>query len=186
MVLCLFLSKCLFLPKCLFLSKCLFLPKCLFLLVLLFLYWFTWTQNYRCILFHFRQRMERIRESLTSSEHRLTQLYSNHKNQLATFGPNMRTLVTAIQQDSHRFSCAPIGPLGSKIKLKDYSWSTAIEQVIKKSLLNAFIVNNHKDEDVLRKMINSIYRNGSKPEIICSRYQNTVYDVSKNVSSSMP
>ena len=127
--------------------------------------------------------MDATRENLSNSEKRLTQLHSSHSNQLATFGPSMQTLVNAIHKDQHRFSRTPIGPLGSKIKLKDYSWTTAVEQVVKKALLHAFIVDNHKDEDVLRKIISSIYRNGVKPEIICSPYQDTVYDVSRNVSS---
>lgn len=134
-------------------------------------------------MLHSRQRMEGTNENLNNSDKRLFQLHSSHSNQLATFGPNMQTLVNTIHQDPRRYSRTPIGPLGSKIKLKDYSWTTAIEQVIKKGLLNAFIVDNHGDEDVLRKMIGSIYRKGPKPEIICSSYQDTVYDVSRNVSS---
>lgn len=93
----------------------------------------------------------------------------------------MQTLVTAIQRESRRFSRLPIGPLGSKIKLKDYAWALAVEQVIKRSMLHAFIVDNHRDEEVLRRIINSIYKKGYKPEIICSPYQNTVYDVSREV-----
>jgi len=127
------------------------------------------------------KKIDNKNTEVRSSESRLHQLNSSHSQGLATFGPDMRTLVSAIRQDARRFSCPPIGPLGSKIKLKDYSWATAVEQVVKKSMLHAFIVDNHRDEEVLRRLINSIYKRGFKPEIICYPYQSSVYDVSKAV-----
>ena len=132
-----------------------------------------------------RQKMDRISDDIRGNERRLSQLNSSHSRGLATFGQDMQMLVDAIHQNSRRFSHPPIGPLGSKIKLKDYSWATAVEQVIKKSMLRAFVVDNHKDEEVLRRIINSVYKKGYKPEIICSPYQSTVYDVSREVCFSV-
>ncbi len=126
--------------------------------------------------------MDRLNDDIQSSDRRLKQLDSSHSRGLATFGPDMEALVRTIHHNIRKFSRPPIGPLGSEVKLKDYSWATAIEQVIKRGMLYGFIVDNHKDEEVLRHMINSVYKRGSKPEIICSPYQSTVYDVSRNVS----
>ena len=94
----------------------------------------------------------------------------------------MTRLLTEVRNNSRRFSYLPIGPIGAKIKLKDYTWATAVEQVAKKGFLFSFIVDNHRDADVLRGMVKSIYREGPRPDVIVSPFQDTVYDVRKNVS----
>ena len=100
----------------------------------------------------------------------------------------MKHLVTTISRNARRFTHLPIGPLGSRIKLRDYAWSTAVEQVLKMFLLCGFVVDNHRDADTLRRMISSVYKPqqggrppGPKPEVIVSRFQDSVYDIKRNV-----
>lgn len=123
---------------------------------------------------------------MQSSEDSLRRLRLSHNNRLAMFGPQMQNLVDAIQRFRQKFSVLPIGPIGSKIKLKDYTWATAVEQVIKRGTMFDFIADNHRDAGVLQGLIKSIYTGrGKKPGVIVSRFQNSVYDVEQNVSTSL-
>ena len=130
--------------------------------------------------------MTREEAALRKCEDNLERLLSSHNNQLAMFGHSMRQLVDAIDRNHTHFSHRPRGPLGSMVKLHDYSWSTAVEQVIKRSLLYAFVADNHKDADQLRRMIRDVYarQQGPRPDVIVSRFQTNVYDVRRHVSIS--
>ncbi len=137
-----------------------------------------------------RRRIDAEQESCQKCEDRLRQLRSSHNDSMAMFGPNMKHLVDTIKNNQRRFTRLPIGPLGSKIKLRDYSWTTAVEQVLKRFLLFGFVVDNHRDADVLRRMISSVYKQdqqrggrqqGPKPEVVVSKFQEAVYDVKRNV-----
>ena len=127
-------------------------------------------------------------ESCQRCEDRLHHLRSSHNDSMAMFGQNIKYVVEAIARSKRQFSQLPIGPLGSKIKLRDYNWATAVEQVLKRSLLCGFVVDNHRDADALRKIIRKVYEQsrgrqaGPKPEVIVSQFQSSVYDVGRNVS----
>lgn len=127
-------------------------------------------------------------ESCQKCEDRLRHLRSSHNDSMAMFGQNIKFVVEAIARSKRQFTHLPIGPLGSKIKLRDYNWATAVEQVLKRSLLCGFVVDNHRDADALRKIIRNVYEKnrgrqaGGKPEVIVSRFQSSVYDVGRNVS----
>lgn len=131
--------------------------------------------------------MEEEEDALRKSRDKLQRLKSSHNDSLAVFGPQMKKLVDAVQKNLSRFERPPIGPLGAKIKLRDYTWATAVEQ-LSKGLLSAFVVDNHRDEEILRRILNSVFEgrpNGQgmrKPEVIKSTFQGTVYDVRRNVS----
>ena len=135
-----------------------------------------------------RRKIETERGSLRSCRERLSRLKSSHNDSLAMFGENMKALVSAVQRNRSKFKFPPIGPLGSMIKLKDYTWTTAVEQVIKRNLLYSFLVDNHRDEHTLRRVINSVYtqdnrggRPEPKPDVVCSPFQDTIYDTRANV-----
>lgn len=110
-------------------------------------------------------------------------LKSSHNDRLAMFGQQMKMLVDAVQKSASRFNRPPIGPLGAMIRLQDYTWATAVEQLVKRAALHSFVVDNHRDEATLRGIIRSVYGGGGfKPEVIVSSFQSTAYDVRKNVS----
>ena len=132
--------------------------------------------------------MDAEQESYQKCKDHLHHLRSSHNDSMAMFGQNIKLVVESIARNKRQFSRPPIGPLGSKIKLKDYAWATAVEQVLKRSLLCAFVVDNHGDADALRKIVRTVYeqnwsrQQGAKPEVILSTFQETVYDVRSNVS----
>lgn len=130
-----------------------------------------------------RNKVLESEDALSKSKDRLRRLQSSHGDRLAMFGPQMKTLVDAIKSNSSRFAQFPIGPLGSMLELRDYTWATAVEQVIKKNMMYSFIADNHRDADTLRGIIRSKYnRAGPRPEVVVSAFQSTVYDVRRNVS----
>ena len=58
------------------------------------------------------------------------------------------------------------------IRLKDYRWSTAVEQVVSRNLLAAFITDNATDDAVLKQIMRDVLRNNHfKPDTICSRFE---------------
>ena len=121
-------------------------------------------------------------DEIKKVEERLERLLSSHDQQLSMFGRDMQELVHTIQKSCSAFTHLPRGPLGSAIKLCDYTWVTAVEQVITKSMLRAFVVDNHSDGAILRRIIRDICRRGPRPEVIVSPFQTNVFDVRRNVS----
>ena len=66
----------------------------------------------------------------------------------------------------------PKGPVGSMIRLKDYKWSTAVEQVLR-GVLSCFIVDNPYDDAAFKRVASEVLRRaggrgGRVDTIICS------------------
>jgi len=72
----------------------------------------------------------------------------------------MRSLKEALQDNQQRFRKMPKGPVGSYVRLKDYKWSTAVEQVLK-NVLSCFVVDNAYDDAEFKKLANRVFRRGS-------------------------
>ena len=72
----------------------------------------------------------------------------------------MRSLKEALRDNQQRFRKMPKGPVGSYIRLKDYKWSTAVEQVLK-GVLFCFVVDNAHDDAEFKKLANKVFRRGS-------------------------
>ena len=71
-----------------------------------------------------------------------------------------------------RFRRPPKGPIGAMIRLKDYKWSRAVEQVVSRNLLSAFITDNATDDALLKQIMRDVLRNNPfKPDTICSRFE---------------
>lgn len=56
----------------------------------------------------------------------------------------------------------------------DESWAAPIENFLGRTFLSAFCVNSNNDVGVLKSIFNSCCGNGTKPDIICSRFINQV------------
>ena len=83
----------------------------------------------------------------------------------------------------HNYLHKPIGPLGPSIRVKNIEWEYAVNQLIKNSTLySSFIVDNYGDADKLRDALRAAYQDHPIPEVIVSQFQDSVYDVKKNVS----
>ena len=75
-------------------------------------------------------------------------------------------------RNQRQFRKLPKGPIGAKIRLKDYRWSTAVEQVVTRNLLSAFITDNAADDALLKRIMREVLRNHPfKPDTICSKFE---------------
>ena len=119
-------------------------------------------------------------------EQKLSRLKSSRQDKLAPFHPDMRKVVNALERNAHRFRCFPKGPIGREdiIRLTDYKWSVAVEQVMKRQLLHGFIVDNEHDRATYYDIVNKLIPRGNfKPECIDFPFgHNQVHDISRRVS----
>lgn len=117
-----------------------------------------------------RGRVSSLDSRVRDSEDQLQRLQSSRTDQLQAFGPWMRTLVESLQRNRNRFRKMPKGPVGSMICLKDYKWSTAVEQVLR-GVLSCFIVDNPYDDAAFKHIASEVLRRGGHGRvdtIICS------------------
>jgi len=94
---------------------------------------------------YLRERIGFLDVRIKDSEDQLCRLQSSRTDELQAFGPLMRSLKEALQDNQQRFRKMPKGPVGSYVRLKDYKWSTAVEQVLK-GVLFCFVVDNAYDD----------------------------------------
>jgi len=137
----------------------------------------------RCYRYHFitREKERALEGYLKDCNDQLRRLRSSGSDKLMAFDSDMRALVTALERNRSKFTHPPKGPIGSLIALKDYRWSLAVEQVVKLGTLKAFVVDNQTDADTYNRIAKGACR-AFPPEVIVSRFQDSVYDVSRNVS----
>lgn len=119
-----------------------------------------------------RGRVSSLDARIRDSEDQLRRLQSSRTDQLQAFGPWMRSLVESLQRNRNHFRKMPKGPVGSMIRLKDYKWSTAVEQVLR-TVLSCFIVDNPYDDAAFKRVASEVLRRaggrgGRVDTIICS------------------
>lgn len=109
------------------------------------------------------ERMERLvadnQETAKAQETRvkqqetvLKQLVQNRSSQDLAFHQNMPALLQALQREAAAFQEQPVGPLGKHVKLLKPEWSSILEKSFG-AVLNAFIVTNKRDENVLSNIM---------------------------------
>ncbi|KAM9798337.1 structural maintenance of chromosomes protein 6 [Neosynchiropus ocellatus] len=127
-------------------------------------------------------RMEQLslQKSISANGRRLQTLESSRSNRLRRFGDNMLPLLNAIDEAYRRgqFKEKPRGPLGYLISLKQPDMALAVE-VCLKSLLQAFICDNHDDERVLQGLMAKVCSGGRRPMIITSRFLPSIHDTTR-------
>lgn len=130
------------------------------------------------------EKVQQLVDDTVKCEEEVRRLRSSQKDRLEAFGHWMPRLVSLIQQNQSHFRKLPKGPIGALIKLKDYRWTTAIEQVIGYRNLMSFICDNHDDEATLKRLINENTRDvrGPRPDIIVARFTGRAYDVSQSMA----
>ena len=129
-----------------------------------------------------RSQESALEGQINSCREQLRRLQSSRNDKLAAFGEDMRALVNELQRQRRQFRHLPKGPIGSMIALRDYKWSTAVEQVVKLGTLKAFVVDNQQDASRYVAIAKRVVRNGGIPDAITSPFQGSVYDVSAHVS----
>uniref|UniRef100_A0A8C1KSR4 Structural maintenance of chromosomes protein 6 n=1 Tax=Cyprinus carpio TaxID=7962 RepID=A0A8C1KSR4_CYPCA len=129
-------------------------------------------------------RMRLVREkqdlqrAMESKRRNLAAMENSRNDQLCRFGEHMPPLLRAIDEADRRgqFKKKPVGPLGFCIRLRDPELGLAVECCLK-SLMLAFCCDNHADERELQRIMSRYFQQGRRPQIIVSRFTNTVYDV---------
>ncbi|NXP56482.1 SMC6 protein, partial [Heliornis fulica] len=136
--------------------------------------------TYRCKEEHARLRRENtdVKQALDADQKQLRELKESKTNTLKRFGPHIPEFLEALETayKQRHFKHKPIGPLGAFIHPKDAELTLAIEACLK-GLVRAFCCDNYSDESVLQLMMSKYYPRGFRPQIIVSKFQNTVYDV---------
>ncbi|KAM8846096.1 structural maintenance of chromosomes protein 6 isoform 1-T1 [Synchiropus picturatus] len=127
-----------------------------------------------------RMEQSNLQKSISANGRRLRTLEGSRSNRLQRFGENMQPLLNAIEEAHRRgqFKHKPRGPLGYLISLKDPDLALAVE-VCLKTLLQAFICDNHKDEAVLKGLMARICAGGRRPQIITSRFLPNVHNITQ-------
>ncbi|KAL5481928.1 hypothetical protein EMCRGX_G022203 [Ephydatia muelleri] len=128
------------------------------------------------------EKVRQLADDVSKCEEEIRRLQSSRKDRLEAFGQWMPRLVAALQQNQSRFRKLPKGPIGALMKLKDYRWAMAVEQVVGYRNLISFVCDNHDDEVILRRLVNENTRDvrGPRPDIIVTRFTGREYDVSQS------
>lgn len=128
---------------------------------------------------NFNRHIDKIKRDLSAFE-------QQSDNALSVFGPNIPRLLRRIEEEyrKKRFKEKPRGPIGAYIKVKDASWTPAIENYLSSRMLSSFCVDNNQDAKLLNSIMKEIFHNQNIPQIICSKFFNKVHDVRLHCTQS--
>ncbi|KAL7675875.1 hypothetical protein ACOME3_002136 [Neoechinorhynchus agilis] len=118
-----------------------------------------------------KRDLESIHAQISFKKQSIRTIEADNANDLARFGHEIPSLVSAINANTTRFRTPPIGPLGVHLEVVDSNWQGPIESAIGIGLLKSFICTNYVDEDRLRQIMKSIYRSDRTfmPQIIVQK-----------------
>ncbi|XP_056600380.1 structural maintenance of chromosomes protein 6-like [Triplophysa dalaica] len=119
-----------------------------------------------------------LQRALDAKRRDLVAMEGSRQDRLCRFGEHMPALLRAIDEAHRRgkFRRKPVGPLGYCIRMRDPDLGLAVECCLK-ALMLAFCCDNHQDEKVLQNIMKSCFPHGRRPQIIVSRFTDTVYNV---------
>eukprot|EP00892_Ulva_mutabilis_P010923 jgi/Ulvmu1/8202/UM041_0011.1 len=146
-----------------------------------------------------RNAYSRVMEDVTTANdriHALRQEHSRHRGQIEaaqrqlvsmqrSSGPNQQAamffaqadnLLKAIQMNSHRFKCTPIGPVGAHLSLMDDRFSATVVGALEK-LLPAWIVDNRADYKTLMALLQQL-KLPKQPTVYIMRFDVPLYNIS--------
>ena len=123
-----------------------------------------------------------LRRRHDTADKKVKELQSSRTNNLRRFAAWMPELVRRIEEAHRngRFHAKPRGPIGANIKLRDPRWALAVEKCLGPGLLNAFCVNDYRDERVFEEIAEPVCRPQPKPSTVTCRFQSTVHNVPRN------
>ncbi|EQC27660.1 hypothetical protein SDRG_14568 [Saprolegnia diclina VS20] len=113
-------------------------------------------------------------ERLTS---RLRALESQSQNKLVAFGNQIPRLQQAIQDNLHKFSAPPIGPLGMYFSLKPEHQQYAVAaEVVLKNVIGSYLLANGRDKNVLDNLKRQMNVPPSQANILIAKRTGRRYD----------
>ncbi|KAK2750907.1 Structural maintenance of chromosomes protein 6 [Onygenales sp. PD_40] len=95
-----------------------------------------------------RDPISKQRDDLAQAETQLRNLTRDKGHQQSGFPEKMPTLLRAIQNEQHRFSRPPVGPIGNHVRLLKPKWSGVLESSLGNNL-SSFVVTSKRDSDTL-------------------------------------
>ncbi|KAJ8935418.1 hypothetical protein NQ314_012837, partial [Rhamnusium bicolor] len=128
-----------------------------------------------------RRQLEGLSRKYANENGNLRAIRRESGNDMLLYGRNMPRIKQMIEQYKHKFEHEPRGPLGSYIKLKDKKWAVAVEGYLGAGTLQAFAVDNNKDNQLLREIFNKVCGGDRQPQIISSKFVYKKHDVKKNL-----
>lgn len=119
-------------------------------------------------------------------ETRIRLMHASPKENLKSFGDDIVRLVDTLEQHHKRgrFQKMPIGPLANFIEVKHPKYLRYIEETLG-SMMLTFCVDNNDDLLTFREILKTLTMN-MKPQVICSKFHDTVYNVAGKCVASDP
>ena len=99
-----------------------------------------------------RKRVADRRKELGDARKRLSGLEQSKTTVLSVYHDAMPAVVAEINRQKNLFKDPPIGPLGISVRLKKEEWAGICENLFGRNL-NAFLVTNHKDKELMLKIL---------------------------------
>ncbi|XP_059474031.1 structural maintenance of chromosomes protein 6 [Neocloeon triangulifer] len=95
------------------------------------------------------------------------------------YGNRMPDLLREVDKAAERglFKHKPIGPIGMHLKLKDYSWNLAVENLLRAEM-QVFFCDNYNDQKEMDKMARRIL--GNAVPCVVSKFFDKRFDISRN------
>ncbi|KAL3671051.1 hypothetical protein V7S43_004234 [Phytophthora oleae] len=123
------------------------------------------------------QQLREADNEASRIQHRISSLRGQKRDSLAVFGNRIPQLQQLIQQNQHRFSAPPIGPLGLHVKLPEryMHFAVAIEAALK-GTLGSYLVVNGTDKALFDNLKRQAHCPQNQGSIIISQRSGRRYD----------
>lgn len=108
---------------------------------------------------------QQLNDEIKETRSNITRTRNSESDFMQVFGDRMNRILALIDHNSKAFSKVPIGPVGRYVTLKDPKWAPILARQFRNTM-NAFIVTNAQDREILQKIMAKI---GYFTPIIVSR-----------------
>ncbi|OQS02309.1 structural maintenance of chromosomes protein 6 [Thraustotheca clavata] len=124
-----------------------------------------------------KQQRRDLGQEIDRLSTRARTLESQSQDKLVAFGNKIPQLQQMIQNNMHKFSAPPIGPLGMYINLLPEFQHTAVAvEVVLKNVLQSYLVANGRDKALLDNFKRQLQIPGNQASIIIAKRSDYKYD----------
>eukprot|EP01116_Phalansterium_solitarium_P009178 TRINITY_DN23213_c0_g1_i1.p1 TRINITY_DN23213_c0_g1~~TRINITY_DN23213_c0_g1_i1.p1 ORF type:complete len:1122 (-),score=470.20 TRINITY_DN23213_c0_g1_i1:139-3504(-) len=101
---------------------------------------------------HLDRDADRYKRDREQAQRQVQQLESRTADRLSVYGPRVSQLVRLVEARANQFRKKPLGPIGAYMKVRDPRWFVAVEACLTSRILNAFVLDNLEDRNLLMKL----------------------------------
>ncbi|XP_065334127.1 structural maintenance of chromosomes protein 6 [Cloeon dipterum] len=134
-----------------------------------------------------KEHMESTRSGLRNAEQNFARVRRESSASAIppVFGPKMPDLLREVDRAAQQgsFKHKPVGPIGLHLKLKDYSWSLAVENLLR-SEMQVFFCDNFDDKNVLDGLARRIV--GRPVQCVVSKFFDHPFDIQNTKAVAPP